>query len=625
MYRHTILPLLLTVMLGWSAGVQAQTDNRANSNFGFSIEGGLSHLFLGKNLNPFEGYTTPTYGYGGGATFFYELQYKHFLFRTGFGVDYTFNFSKFQSPNYTAAVAEYPSMRYHYDFHEFQEKTMYGIGYVPVYFGGLFNRFFFLLGAKIGVLPFLSFTQAQTNATIWATDADVIDPMQDIYTHQMKDYTFAGPRIPIEFNRLNVMGSLEFGLNLDKSAWKKKEKTKTKVDRAQQYRELHRRKSFRERQHYRLSIFADFGVTNMLAYKANPVPDPNTGEAEGGLYAFSGVSDITPASVYGYAPHRNAFLNNTMVGIKFAMMCEVPHKAPKKGSMANPYIVTFVTDELTGKPLGGAKVKTQTVPQGKGKPRITEKETDAKRGRTSRSYPPGDYIISVTRQGYFPQPPFNYAHEDDYDTVYVALYPQQTLRAQAVDAKTGRPVKAQLTVTDGEGKQLASANVDSVSRMLSTIVDDRQIIRVCAKANGYRDTCLVVDDVKEVLDVQLEPRHIRRFVLKNMFFATDKTRVLQSSRPALNELYRILRDNPDIRIRIIGHTDDVGRDDYNQKLSEGRAYNVKKEMVNRGIDAKRIETLGRGEKDPIVPNNSDKHRQMNRRVEIEILGGAYID
>ena len=622
MRKNFVLLILLALL---SLNALAQTDNRANSNFGFSIEGGLSHLFLGKDLNPFEGYTTPTYGYGGGATFFYELQYKHFLFRTGFGVDYTFNFSKFQSPNYTVGIAEYPSMRYHYDFHEFKEKTMYGIGYVPVYFGGLFNRFFFLVGAKIGVLPFLSFTQASTNATIWATDEDAIDPMQDIYTHEMKDYSFTGPRIPIEFNRLNIMGSLEFGINLDKSAWQKKDKSKTKTDRAQQYRELHRRKSFKERQHYRLSIFADFGVTNMLAYKANPVPDPTTGEAEGGLYAISGVSDITPGSVYGYAPHRNAFLNNTMVGIKFAMMCEVPHKAPKKGSMANPYIVTFVTDELTGKPLGGAKVKTQTVPKGKGKPRITEKETDAKRGRTSRSYPPGDYIISVTRPGYFPQEPFNYAHEDDYDTLYIALYPQHTLRAEAVDAKTGRAVKAQITLKDGTGKQLASANVDSVSRTFSTIVDDRQELTVCVKAEGYRDTCFVVENVNDVLNLQLEPRHIRRFVLKNLLFATDKTRILQSSRPALNELYRMLRDNPDIRIRIVGHTDDVGRDDYNQKLSEGRAYSVKKEMVNRGISAKRIETVGRGEKDPIVPNDSEKHRQMNRRVEIEILGGASID
>jgi outer membrane protein OmpA-like peptidoglycan-associated protein len=81
----------------------------------------------------------------------------------------------------------------------------------------------------------------------------------------------------------------------------------------------------------------------------------------------------------------------------------------------------------------------------------------------------------------------------------------------------------------------------------------------------------------------------------------------------------MLRDNPTIRIRIIGHTDDVGKNDYNQRLSEGRSASVKKEMVARGIDPKRIETTGRGETDPIVANDSDNHRQMNRRVEIVIL------
>ena len=83
--------------------------------------------------------------------------------------------------------------------------------------------------------------------------------------------------------------------------------------------------------------------------------------------------------------------------------------------------------------------------------------------------------------------------------------------------------------------------------------------------------------------------------------------------------------NPDIRIRIVGHTDDVGRDDYNYKLSVGRANSVKKEMVNRGIAPSRIETTGRGKKDPIFKNDTEAPRQMNRRVEIEILDGASVE
>ena len=621
-----IFALSIALIALLSFNVQAQEEDKPNSNIGISLEAGYSSLFLGPNLSP-KGYTSPAFGLGAGATFFYELQYRHFLFRTGFGMDYGVNTSKFESPDYTAGIAEYPSMLYHYDFKNFRETTTYGIGYVPVMFGGLFNRFFFLAGAKIGFLPFGGATTPKTQATIWATDEDVIDPMEDIYTHQMTDYTFRGQRTKMNFKPLNIMASVEFGLNLDRKVWVD-EKEKKRLSKAQRYRELRRRKEFKDCLHYRLSVFMDYGFSNLLNYTPNPVQNPTASgpTATGGLYAFNDVSDITPHTIYGYAPHENAFLNNMLVGIKFAIMYEIPHKAPKKGSMANPYIVTFVSDELTGKPLAGATVRTQTMPQGKkAKKRTYEKQTDAKSGKVAKAYPAGDYLISAFRSGYFPQEPFVFTHEDDYDTLHIALYPQQTLRAQAVDAKTGRPVTATMTVFDEQGNKLVSADVDSVSKVLSTIVDGRKHFSVCATAKGYKDTCAQVVNVSDLQILRLEPIRIRRFILKNMFFATDKTKILPSSEPALQELYKLLSDNPDLRIRIIGHTDDVASDEYNQKLSEGRSKSVKREMVQRGIDPKRIETTGHGEKDPIVENDSDEHRQMNRRVEIEILGGASID
>ena len=81
----------------------------------------------------------------------------------------------------------------------------------------------------------------------------------------------------------------------------------------------------------------------------------------------------------------------------------------------------------------------------------------------------------------------------------------------------------------------------------------------------------------------------------------------------------MLKDNPELRIRFIGHTDDVGTNSDNQKLSEGRANSVRQEMMNRGIDPTRIEAEGRGESEPIVPNTSDENRAKNRRVEFIIL------
>jgi outer membrane protein OmpA-like peptidoglycan-associated protein len=94
---------------------------------------------------------------------------------------------------------------------------------------------------------------------------------------------------------------------------------------------------------------------------------------------------------------------------------------------------------------------------------------------------------------------------------------------------------------------------------------------------------------------------------------------LKTSEEALNDLYMYLARNPQVRIKVIGHTDSVGKDEANQKLSDGRANEVMKDLIERGIAPERIEAEGRGESQPIDTNDTEEGRQNNRRVEIEIL------
>jgi len=79
-----------------------------------------------------------------------------------------------------------------------------------------------------------------------------------------------------------------------------------------------------------------------------------------------------------------------------------------------------------------------------------------------------------------------------------------------------------------------------------------------------------------------------------------------------------LARNPQIHIKIVGHTDNVGKDAANQKLSDGRANAVMKDLIERGIAPERIQAEGRGETQPIDTNDTEEGRQNNRRVEIEI-------
>ncbi len=84
---------------------------------------------------------------------------------------------------------------------------------------------------------------------------------------------------------------------------------------------------------------------------------------------------------------------------------------------------------------------------------------------------------------------------------------------------------------------------------------------------------------------------------------------------------RFLREHPGTVAEIEGHTDSVGSDDYNQGLSERRADAIKQAIVNSGIDASRLSTVGYGESRPIATNDTDEGRQKNRRVVITATEG----
>jgi outer membrane protein OmpA-like peptidoglycan-associated protein len=86
----------------------------------------------------------------------------------------------------------------------------------------------------------------------------------------------------------------------------------------------------------------------------------------------------------------------------------------------------------------------------------------------------------------------------------------------------------------------------------------------------------------------------------------------------LKEVIKILNDNSDLKLKVDGHTDYIGSDEYNLKLSEGRAASVKTFLLKKGIDAGRVKTEGFGETTPVADNKTAAGRQKNRRVEMKV-------
>lgn len=109
-----------------------------------------------------------------------------------------------------------------------------------------------------------------------------------------------------------------------------------------------------------------------------------------------------------------------------------------------------------------------------------------------------------------------------------------------------------------------------------------------------------------------------RKAFENLLFKTGESVILNSSYKSLNELGGLLRNNKSYHLVLEGHTDDVGEDESNMKLSDDRAKAVKKYLEDYGISASRIEAKGYGETQPIADNKTEAGRKLNRRVHMTI-------
>jgi outer membrane protein OmpA-like peptidoglycan-associated protein len=121
--------------------------------------------------------------------------------------------------------------------------------------------------------------------------------------------------------------------------------------------------------------------------------------------------------------------------------------------------------------------------------------------------------------------------------------------------------------------------------------------------------------LEDILIMNKDSLISKPIVLKNVFFSTNSSELRVESFNELDKLKKLLEDNPELKIRINGHTDDQGEESDNLFLSERRAEAVKQYLVKNGVSLGRIEAKGFGESLPIAPNNTEDGRQLNRRTE----------
>ena len=130
-----------------------------------------------------------------------------------------------------------------------------------------------------------------------------------------------------------------------------------------------------------------------------------------------------------------------------------------------------------------------------------------------------------------------------------------------------------------------------------------------------------VAEYKEIQkDLYLAPVEVGEIVrLNNIFFDYDKATLRPESFPELDRVVEFLKTNPKVVIELSGHTDDRGSDNYNLNLSQNRAKTVVDYVISKGIDKSRLVAKGYGKSKPVATNETEEGRQLNRRVEFEIL------
>lgn len=205
--------------------------------------------------------------------------------------------------------------------------------------------------------------------------------------------------------------------------------------------------------------------------------------------------------------------------------------------------------------------------------------------------------------------------------------PVVLIKGKVIDKKTNQPVQGNISyITLPEGVEVGTATSSPGTGEYSIILPYGKLYAFKASSKGYYSVNenLDVRDLKEYKEIKqdlyLVPIEVGQVVrLNNIFFETAKATLMPESFNELDNVVKLMKDNPKLEIKISGHTDNVGSDDYNLKLSDDRAKSVYEYLISKGVAKERLSYKGYGETQPVADNATEEGKTMNRRVEFTII------
>jgi outer membrane protein OmpA-like peptidoglycan-associated protein len=201
------------------------------------------------------------------------------------------------------------------------------------------------------------------------------------------------------------------------------------------------------------------------------------------------------------------------------------------------------------------------------------------------------------------------------------------LKGLVLDDATGLPVEARIDLIDNRTSAiLASFNTEAATGAYIVSLPAGRNYGIHVNADKYLFNSLNFDIpdtayFREFYKV-IRLKRIKigeSIVLRNIFFDYNAFTIRPESEAELERLYKLITENPQIKVEISGHTDNVGGDKYNQDLSENRARAVVEWLRRKGVPDGRLIYKGYGKTQPIASNDTPEGRQENRRTEFKII------
>jgi outer membrane protein OmpA-like peptidoglycan-associated protein len=225
-----------------------------------------------------------------------------------------------------------------------------------------------------------------------------------------------------------------------------------------------------------------------------------------------------------------------------------------------------------------------------------------------------------TETGKSAEPGEETGKQDEKDTA--------TITGELKDRDTGKPLSGSVEATTEleSGKILKKEEMIDDGRFALEVPKDGQTDLIFSSP-GYTFETITLPDEKAIDDLSLEPLELSLSRVKkgetlkfeSIQYKISSANLEQSSLGTLDKLLSMMKDNPQIKIEIAGHTDSTGSKEFNMKLSWMRSESVADWLIRNGISSKRIVTKGYGDTKPVADNTTDEGRRKNRRTEILII------